>query len=122
ADASASLKVRPPKDLVARVVKAADRWRELDPEAQDVCNRVATILRKAGGDGTAELAWDYVTTPLAVKPNEAGPWTSLAASLRQGGDRGPADKGFAMALAAGPTDAPPLWDPAPHPPNHGQNA
>src|SRR5262249_24014304 len=28
ADASASLKVSPPKDLVARVVKAGDRWRE----------------------------------------------------------------------------------------------
>jgi tetratricopeptide (TPR) repeat protein len=122
ADASTSLKVSPPKDLVARVVKAADRWRQLDPEAQDVCNRVATILRKAGGDGTAELAWDYVTTPLAVKPNEAGPWTSLASSLRQEGNWRLADKCYAMAFAAEPTNAQLLWDRAQHLQNQGQIA
>jgi hypothetical protein len=28
------------------------------------------------------LAWDYETTPLALKPNESGPWESLANRLR----------------------------------------
>jgi hypothetical protein len=80
ADAAASLNVAPPKDLLPRVVKAADRWRQLDPEATEVPNRAAAILRKAGGPNAADLAWEYVTTPLALKPNESGPWVSLASS------------------------------------------
>jgi ferric-dicitrate binding protein FerR (iron transport regulator)/tetratricopeptide (TPR) repeat protein len=122
ADASASLKVVPPKDLVARVVKAADRWRHLDPEASEVPNRVAAILRKAGGEGSTELAWDYVTTPLATKPNESSPWTSLAWSLRQEGNWRLADKCYEMAFAAEPTNAQLLWDRAQHLQQQGQIA
>jgi hypothetical protein len=33
AEASRSLDVEPPTDLVARTVKAADRWRSLDPKS-----------------------------------------------------------------------------------------
>src|SRR5262249_54442416 len=110
ADAAASLKVVPPKDLLPRVVKAADRWRHLDPEATEVPNRAAAILRKAGGEGTAELAWEYVTTPLALKPNEGGPWVSLAQSLRQEGDWRLADRCYELAFAAEPTNAQLLWD------------
>ena len=47
ADASASLTVPPPKDLIVRVVKASDRWRQLDPEAQDVPNRAASHLAQS---------------------------------------------------------------------------
>ncbi len=110
ADASTSLKVTPPKDLIARVVRAADRWRHLDPEAPDVPNRVATILRKVGGEAAVELAWDYATTPLAVKPNESAPWISLAWSVRQEGNWKLADKCYEMAFAAEPTNAQLLWD------------
>jgi tetratricopeptide (TPR) repeat protein len=110
ADAAASLKVTPPKNLLARVVKAADRWRHLDPEATEVPNRAAAILRKAGGEGATELAWDYVTTPLALKPNEGGPWVSLAQSLRQEGDWRLADRCYELAFAAEPTNAQLIWD------------
>jgi ferric-dicitrate binding protein FerR (iron transport regulator)/tetratricopeptide (TPR) repeat protein len=122
ADASASLQVTPPKDLVSRVVKAADRWRHLDPEAADVPNRAAAILRKAGGAGAAELAWDYMTTPLAMKPNESAPWTSLAWSVRQEGNWRLADKCYEMAFAAEPTNAQLLWDRAEHLRQQGQIA
>lgn len=122
ADASKSLKVTPPKDLPARVVKAVDRWRHMDPEAKDVPNRAATILRKAGGDGATELAWDYATTPLALKPNESDPWVSLAWSLRQEGNWQLADKCYDMAFAADPTNAQLLWDRAEHLRQQGQIA
>jgi ferric-dicitrate binding protein FerR (iron transport regulator)/tetratricopeptide (TPR) repeat protein len=122
ASASASLKVAPPKDLVERVVKAADRWRHLDPESGDLPNRVAAILRKAGGEGAGELAWDYATTPLAVKPNESGPWVSLAWSLRQEGNWREADRAYALAFAAEPTNAQLLWDRAQHLQQQGQVA
>jgi ferric-dicitrate binding protein FerR (iron transport regulator)/tetratricopeptide (TPR) repeat protein len=122
ADAAASLKVDPPKDLNTRVVKAADRWRHLDGEAKDVPNRVATILRKAGGEGARELAWDYATTPLALKPNESDPWVSLAWSVRQEGDWRLADKCYELAFAAEPTNAQLLWDRAQHLQQQGQIA
>jgi tetratricopeptide (TPR) repeat protein len=114
ADASASLTVPPPKDLIVRVVKAADRWRQLDPEAQDVPNRAAATLRKVGGEGASELAWDYATTPLALKPNESSPWVSLAWSVRQEGNWRLADKCYEMAFDAEPSNAQLLWDRAEH--------
>jgi ferric-dicitrate binding protein FerR (iron transport regulator)/tetratricopeptide (TPR) repeat protein len=122
ADASKSLNVTPPKDLVERVVRAADRWRHLDPEAADVPNRVAALLRKTSGDDARSLAWDYATTPLAVKPNESGPWVSLAAAARQEGDWPLADKCYAMAFAAEPTNAQLLWDRASYLQQQGQVA
>ena len=122
ADASTSLKVSPPTDLVTRVVKAADRWRHLDSESGDVPNRVATILRKAGGEGATELAWDYATTPLAMKPNESGPWVSLAWSVRQEGNWRLADQCYALAFAAEPTNAQLLWDRAQYLQQQGQVA
>jgi ferric-dicitrate binding protein FerR (iron transport regulator)/tetratricopeptide (TPR) repeat protein len=122
ADAAGSLRVAVPKDLVARVVKAADRWRHLDPEANDLPNRVAAVLRKAGGESAAELAWDYATTPLAQHPNEAGPWTSLAWTLRQEGNWRLADRCYDLAFAAEPTNAQLLWDRAEHLRQQGQIA
>ncbi|HKB01627.1 MAG TPA: VIT domain-containing protein [Gemmataceae bacterium] len=122
ADAAVSLGVTPPKDLVERVVKAADRWRHLDPEATELPNRVAAILRKAGGLGAADLAWDYATTPLALKPNESGPWVSLAWALRHEGNWRLADKSYAMAFAAEPTNAQLLWDRAEYLRQEGQIA
>jgi tetratricopeptide (TPR) repeat protein len=122
ADAAGSLKVVPPKDLLPRVVKAADRWRHLDPEATEVPNRAAAVLRKAGGEAAADLAWEYVTTPLALKPNESGPWTSLAWSLRQEGNWRLADRCYELAFAAEPTNAQLLWDRAQHLQQQGQVA
>src|SRR5207253_1580905 len=50
----------PPPDLVAKVVKQADRWRSLDPDNVEVPTSAAALLKKLGAE---DLAWDYLTTP-----------------------------------------------------------
>ena len=110
ADSSVSLKVPPPADLVAKTVRYADRWRSLDPEVEGVCDRAARILRTIGGNGTSALAWDYLTTPLAMKPNESSPWLSLAESAKREGDLALADRCYREAYSAEPTNAQILWD------------
>ena len=51
-----------------------------------------------------------MTTPLALKPNEAAPWVTLAQGLRQEGNWRLADRCYELAYAAEPTDAQLLWD------------
>ena len=63
-----------------------------------------------------------MTTPLALKPNEASPWTSLAWSLRQEGNWRLADRCYELAFAAEPTNAQLLWDRAQHLQQQGQVA
>ena len=60
--------------------------------------------------GAKKLAWDYLTTPLAGKPNEAAPWNSLAQTLRQQGEFDLADRAYATAYEIEPTNAQILWD------------
>jgi len=110
ADASRNLKVAVPADLLARAVKAADRWRALDPEAGNCCNLAAKILRTVGGPEAESLAWDFLTTPLALRPNESAPWLGLAATASQEGDLPLADRCYEAAFAAEPTNAQILWD------------
>ena len=124
ADASKSLNVTPPKDLIgasgARPPTAGGTWTR---KRHEVPNRVAALLRKAGGEGAAELAWDYATTPLAVKPNESEP-VGVARGGRPGrkGDWRLADKCYEMAFAAEPTNAQLLWDRATYLQQQGQVA
>ena len=40
----------------------------------EACDTTAKILRLVGGKEAEALAWDYLTTPLALKPNESDPW------------------------------------------------
>lgn len=122
ADATKTLKVTPPKDFVTRVVKAADRWRTLDSETDNVCDRVAKIFRTVGGEGSAELAWDYATTPLAMRPNESSPWLSLAYTVRQEGRWQLTDQCYEYAYFAEPTNAQILWDRAQHLLQQGKTA
>ena len=110
AKASQDLKTPPPADLLSRTVKAADRWRRLDPEAMSACDQAAKILRSIGGQREADLAWDYLTTPLALRPNESQPWLGLAASATEEGDLALADSCYAAAFGAEPTNAQILWD------------
>jgi tetratricopeptide (TPR) repeat protein len=110
ADASKSLKTPPPSDLLARTIKAADRWRALDPDVTKDCDLTAKILRTIGGAEAESLAWDYLTTPLALKPNESEPWLGLAQSATNEGDLTLADKCYEAAFAAEPTNAQILWD------------
>jgi len=107
ADALERLKMRPPADFVAKVVRTADRWRALDPEGDGACETAGRILRTVG---ERELVWDYLTTPVGRRPNESGPWVALATTLSQTGELGLADRAYAAAFEAEPTDAKVLWD------------
>jgi ferric-dicitrate binding protein FerR (iron transport regulator)/tetratricopeptide (TPR) repeat protein len=120
ARAVTAMKIDPPRDLLARTVRAADCWRALDrDEAGRPCDEAAAILRSLGAN---ELAWEYQTTPIASKPNESGPWLGLAQSLQREGDFALADRAFAAAFAAEPTNPQILWDRAQAMRQNGQNA
>ncbi len=109
-DAMLTLKAEPPRDFLAKVVRAADRWRSLDREAAGPCEAVARILQKLPDREAHELAWDYLTTPVGLRPNESGPWANLARALQRRGEPQRADQAFASAFAAEPTNAQLLWD------------
>ena len=102
-----TLKVRPPADFLARAVRAADRWRALDRDGGDACRAAARILQRLG---ERELGWDYLTTPVGLRPNEAAPWLGLAETLGQKGELDLADRAYAAAFEAEPTNAQILWD------------
>jgi hypothetical protein len=107
ANALERLKLRPPADFTARVVRTADRWRALDPDGNNACEVAGRVLRKLGEQ---ELVWDYLTTPVGRRPNESGPWVELATTLSRTGELALADRAYAAAFEAEPTDAQILWD------------
>ena len=107
ADAITTLEKDPPRDFLAKTIRYADRWRSLDPDDTAACQAAARILRRFDA---RDLAWDYLTTPLADRPSEAGPWQSLAAMLRQEGEWQLADRAYATAFDVEPTNAQILWD------------
>ncbi len=107
AQALAMLEAQPPGDMLGRIVRAADRWRSLDPDATTACQLAAAALQDLGA---TELSWEYLTTPLAMRPNEAAPWTALAESLKQQGQLELADRAYASAFQAEQTNAQILWD------------
>ncbi len=107
AGAVATMKMEPPTDLLPRTVKAADRWRALDRDNSQPCDQAARVLKTLGHN---DLAWDYLTTPIGQRPNEGGPWRSLAQSLAFQGDLTLADRAYKAASEAEPTDAQLLWD------------
>lgn len=122
ADAARKLNVPTPKDLPSRIVKNMDRWRHLDAEADGICQRAGATLRKIGGTDAKLLAWDYETTPLALKPNESGPWENLANTLRSQSDWQATDRAYELAYLAEPTNAQLLWNRAQHLKDKGQLA
>jgi Tfp pilus assembly protein PilF len=93
-------------EFVTRVVRAADRWRALDSDPTSACQAAARLLRDL--DQPA-LAWEYLTSPVAFKPNEADPFKNLAQELSNSGDAALAEKAYAAAFAAEPTNAELLW-------------
>jgi ferric-dicitrate binding protein FerR (iron transport regulator) len=107
AQALATLKAPAPRDLPARTVRAADRWRALDRQDETACQSAAQTLRMLGAP---ELAWEYLTTPIGQKPNEADPWVGLAKSLNREGNFALADRAYASAFETEPTNAQILWD------------
>jgi tetratricopeptide (TPR) repeat protein len=107
AAALATVGSQPPADFLDRVIRAADRWRAIDTDPTAACQAAARIFADLGA---ADLAWAYLTTPLAARPNEAAPWVSLAETLRQQGQFELADRAYASAFEAEPTNARILWD------------
>ena len=77
-DASVTLESKVPHDLYARIVRAADQWRTLDEDATTCCHTTARLLSKLRKE---DLAWSYLTTPLAGRSGESTPWRSLAENL-----------------------------------------
>lgn len=51
-----------------------------------------------------------MTTPIALKPNEAAPWTRLAQELRGDGELEEADRAFVRAFQSEATNPQILWD------------
>ena len=47
---------------------------------------------------------------MGLRPNEAAPWVNLAHTLQNDGSLDLADKAFALAFDAEPTNAQILWD------------
>ncbi len=107
ARAMAALEEEVPLKLVAKVVRAVDRWRILDGDNPQACTTAARILDLVGAE---ELAWEYLTSPLARRSNEAAPWLDLAVQLRQRADYAKADLAYDNAFALEPTNAQILWD------------
>ena len=95
------------KEFVTKVVRAADRWRSLEPDPTQVCMIAGKILQSAGA---SDLAWDYLTTPISIKPNESAPWLNLAKTLQTENSPMLADRAFVQAYEAEPTNAQILWD------------
>ncbi|MBL8793243.1 MAG: FecR domain-containing protein [Planctomycetia bacterium] len=102
-----SLEARVPADFSAKIIRLADRWRTLDPDGTQACQSAAVVLRAAG---LKELAWDYLTTPIALRPNEGGTYQSLAQSLQGQNEIDLADKAYALAFETEPTNAQLLWE------------
>jgi predicted Zn-dependent protease len=107
ADSIASLGSEPPPDLVGRVIRAADRWRSLDPDDTAACQAAARVLLRLG---SRDAAWEYVTTPLGDRPGEAPQWASLAGILKGQNEFEFADRAYRLAFDAEPTNAQILWD------------
>ncbi len=106
-EAMVTLKVKPAPDFLAKVIRTADRWRALDSDTSTPCDTAARILQTLGD---RDLGWDYMTTPIAIRPNEAEPWVGLAQNLSRKGEVELADRAYAAAFEAEPTDAQILWD------------
>jgi hypothetical protein len=101
------LEVPVTSELKDKVIRAADRWRALDSDSTAACHTAARILKYLGHK---ELAWDYLTTPTALRPNESAPHLALAQTLRNDGDYDLADKAYVLAFEAESTNAQILWE------------
>jgi Tfp pilus assembly protein PilF len=107
AQAMVTLKIKPPPDFLAKVVRAADRWRALDQDSTQACQQAGRVLQTLG---RRDLSWEYLTTPIAMQPNEAAPWQNLAQTLSRKGEMDLADRAYTAAFEAEPTNAQLLWD------------
>jgi hypothetical protein len=94
--ASTTLELAPPADLAARIVQAADQWRILDEDDTAACQTASRLLARLN---SKDLAWDYLTTPLAENSGESAPWIALARSLGTDTQTDLADMAWTQAFA-----------------------
>jgi tetratricopeptide (TPR) repeat protein len=107
AEALVSLKLAEPAGFRAKVIRTADRWRALDRDGDEACRLAASILQTLG---EREMMWDFLTTPVAQRPNEEEPWVRLAQRLNVQGELTLADRAYRAAFESEPTNAQILWD------------
>jgi hypothetical protein len=112
ANASAKLGTPPPKDLLARVRRAAERWRALEPQPLRSCPPAAMLCQNLGDE---DAAWDYLTTPLAQHhrtgtPIEPPDWWKIAQDFCEQGRYQLAEHAFRTAAEAAPDNPQILWD------------
>jgi ferric-dicitrate binding protein FerR (iron transport regulator) len=98
--ATATLGQQPPADLAAKVVRAADRWRALDPDGALACGPAFQSLR--GLDKT-DLAWDYLLMGSGAD-KDGFSWANLAQSLAQSDDLDLAERAYAQACLVEPAN------------------
>jgi len=91
----------PPRELIDRVVSAADRWRSLDTDPTAACQAAAQILKKLGA---TDLAWEYLTTPTALHPYDSQTLLQIARALAAERASELADRAFVAAFEAESTD------------------
>lgn len=109
ATATATLERAPAPELVAGIIRTADRWWSLTGSSE-ACVAAADVLATLG---LAEQAWDYATTPLAQDTDTdltAANWSRLAQQLVGSGKTTLADRAFAEACRRAPTNAQYLFD------------
>jgi ferric-dicitrate binding protein FerR (iron transport regulator)/tetratricopeptide (TPR) repeat protein len=109
AGALATLHQPPPAGLLPRVVSAADRWRALDVDGTVPCVSASRILKALGKE---DLAWDYLTTPLAGRPADPAVALEVARALSREGSAALADRAYRLASEADPANAQVLWEEA----------
>ncbi len=98
--ATATLAQKPPADLAAKVVRAADRWRALDPDGTAASHWAFQSLRSLGD---ADLAWDYLLMSIQSDANGFS-WANLAQSLVAAEDFDLAERAYAQACLADPAN------------------
>jgi tetratricopeptide (TPR) repeat protein len=107
------------RGLAVRTIRAADRWRAHDPEASGACQTASEVLRLLGEE---ELAWEYLTTPNAMQPEQSSTVRSLATSLSNSGQFTLAEYAYEVAADADPKDPQLLWERAQNLRRAGQDA
>ena len=90
-EASKTLDIAVPEGLKQKVMAAADQWRMLDDDDTKACQLAAEILKLLGDE---DMAWAYLTTPVAVDANSSSSWLNLARVLVASGDASLADEAF----------------------------
>jgi tetratricopeptide (TPR) repeat protein len=94
------------QSLEGSVVRAADRWREIDPAVAEPCSLAADALARVGA---VDLAWDYLTTLLADGSSESPDWHDRGRVYHRQGAFDLAVRAYGLAAEDHPENAEILW-------------